>query len=359
MTDDVDLELYYMLITEVDKLRYYFVKFAKVQAEDAMQKSIFHAMEHFNGDYSSLRPYLKKLAREIHKEPVNALPMGFIEDVTTDDTDDEEPRISIGSGRMSDFSNDIVDKLWLEMDKGDEIIHLALTYMGRFLVMCEAIINHDASDKYYPKEFISSALKLSKKFPNFNKLCVDLYHTYAEGMKEFIGLDGDVSGQWKESDESTIRSNTSNRIRLLNAKTHKEVKDADLEEFYLSGKLSGKSGDKVIVRVNYYNLWDYLCDLVDSKTSNQMKFIIGNHFIIKTLGGSVSVINPDLYGCYDLIRAEILTNVIYYTRGRVLNTGSTHIYMLCNKDKVNDIPYLQIKGIDINLEVEDITDTIL
>lgn len=358
MGKDVEPDFYYRLTTEVSKLKFYFYKFAGVKAEEAMQKTIMHTLTHFNGNYNSLAPYVKKLAREITKDNGRLVFVDFLEQTLSDDyTDFEESRANTPTTVINDFSGGVVDLIDLERDDGSEIISLALAFMPKFMTMCESIINRDTTDMYYPDIYIKECLKLSHKFPNFNALCVNLYLRHKDGMEAFSNTEGE-GNVWKETDYLLINQNLSKRIKLRNKKTKELVVDADLEDFYIDGKLDGKQGIKTIMRVKYEDLWEQLCDLVDAKESNVMKYIIGDHFIIKTLGGSLSIVNPDLYNIYDLIRTEILTNVIKNTYGRILNVGSSCIYLLFSENCKREIPPISIKGIDINLELEDITDTV-
>lgn len=105
-----------------------------------------------------------------------------------------------------------------------------------------------------------------------------------------------------------------------------------------------------------YDLWDRLCDLIDSYETNECKFIMGDNFIVRTLGGSYSILNTDLYNFYDLIRSEIVTNILYDTNSKLLNVGTECIYILASANIT--LPKRIVKGIPIEFDIEDITDTL-
>ena len=79
--------------------------------------------------------------------------------------------------------------------------------------------------------------------------------------------------------------------------------------------------------------------------------------MIRTLGGSESIVNTDLFGVYDLLRLEILTNVLRDTNTRVLNIGSSWFYLLGDEQYMK-IPCRVVQGVSIELDFEDITDSV-
>lgn len=357
MRDEVAPDMYYMIWSEIEKLKWYFVKFAGNNADEAMQKTLMHAITHFSAEAGSLPAYVKKLAREITKDNGKLIFVDFLEQTLSDEDDELRQTSRVNTGKTEDFSNTVVDEMMIEEDEGKDIVQLALLFMDKFLILCEALINRDTSTTYYPDTFIKECLRISSKNPNFNSVCIDKYMQHSGGIKDFLDVGEDNIGVWRETDYSLLQQNVSRRVRLCNKRTGMWVEDADLEDFRLDGNLESKTGVKRVVKVRYEKLWERLCDLVDSSDSNVLKYIIDDQFIIRTLGGSLSVVNPNLYNIYDLIRDEILTNVLIDTNGRVLNVGSECFYLLCSEG-YGEISKRVINGIEIELDTEDITDSI-
>ena len=128
---------------------------------------------------------------------------------------------------------------------------------------------------------------------------------------------------------------------------------------------------KRILKVTYFDAWLYLCDKIDSNQTNELKLILGDNFLIKTLGGSLSIVNPVLYNIYELLKAEFLTNILYETSGRLLCTGTKSVYILWDKnwptifqqnmgkmEKIKDKKWIEHKnlfGVEFDLIYEDVT----
>jgi hypothetical protein len=177
---------------------------------------------------------------------------------------------------------------------------------------------------------------------------------YKDDFEWFLGLNVDEG--WKEPDFVLINNSQSKRIRLVNPNTNEDVRDADMDDYVLAGKLGEGTSRKKIIKVNYIELWEYFCDLVDDSETNELKFVVGNTYICRTFGGSLSIINPDLYNMYDVVRMEILTNILQDTYGRILNVGSECMYLVCNSTMTNTKLTRTVHGHDIELIYEDITD---
>lgn len=353
MQSDINIAFYYEIFNEIQKLKWYFYKFAGVNAEEAMQRTLYHTLFHFNSSKGNLSAYIKKLAREITKENNRLVLVDFLEQTLSEDSDDEELKSTVDIGSVNDFSNSVITDIELNEDRRIDVINLALEFMDKFLLLCEALIAHDTSTRYYPDIFIRQCLSINKRCPNFNALCLDVYLEYKDDFEWFLGLtEGD--DDWKEPDFVAIANSYSKRVLLVDPVTKKPVENADVDKF----KLSGKLGDKRIVRVRYYELWEYFCDLIDDTETNEMKFIIGNSYIIKSFGGSLSVLNPDLFNMYDLARTEILTNVLQDTYGRILNIGTEYFYILCGSDFNKTTVSRTVHGHSFDLVYEDITDLV-
>lgn len=360
MPKEIDIAFYYEIYEEIQNLKWYFYKFAGVHAEEAMQKTIYHTLMHFNAEKGNLSAYVKKLAREITKENSRLVLVDFLEQTLSDDEDEQVGTSGVDVGNISDFSSSLIEELDMSESRYNDVINLALEFMDKFLMLCEALIKHDTSTKYYPDVFIKNCLKINKRCNNFNKLCLDVYMEHKDDFEWFVSLDeDDDEGAWKEPDFVLIGNSYSKRIKFVNSKTGLDVVNADIEPFELTGKLGTGNTRKRIIRINYNDLWEYFCDLIDDTDTNELKFVIGDSYICKTFGGSLSVLNPDLYNMYDIVRMEILTNILQDTYGRILNVGSECIYLICNSTMNKTCLDRLVHNYPIHLEYEDITDLLV
>jgi hypothetical protein len=180
---------------------------------------------------------------------------------------------------------------------------------------------------------------------------------YGDDFKWFLEI-GAKDENWKEADFILIRNSYSKRFKFLNKVTGLDVKDADIEDFTFQGKLDSGVTRKKVIKVPYYELWDYFCNLIDDTETNEMKFVIGDSYIIRTFGGSLSVLNSNLFNIYDIVRNEILTNVLQDTGGRIINVGSENIYLLCNHTMNKEQMQRTVHGYTFSLDYIDITDAI-
>lgn len=353
MSEEIDISLYYEIWNEIGKLRWYFYKFAGNEADEAMQRTLMHTLTHFQPEKGNLNSYLKKLAREILKDGGKLVTVDFLEQTVVSDEDEVTgAKSGINTGKVDDFSDEIVDTLDLVQDKSGDVERLALEFMDRFVILCEAMQTYDMSSRYYPDVFISQCLSLLKKCENFNEVCLNIYSEYGEKFKWYLEVYKNVMQIWKEADFPFVLRRTSKNISLISKKTGVEVQDADLEPFTINTVLDAS---KRVLRVRYYDLWEQVCDLLDEDGINELRFTIGDNFIVRTLAGSQSVLNPDLYNEYDIVRTEILTNVLYDTNGKLLNAGSECFYLLYNAENQIRKPIREIYGIKIDFQYEDIT----
>lgn len=358
MLTEIKPDMYYKLNAEIGKLKWYFVRFAGKDADEAMQKTFVHTLYHYNPSRGELFAYLKKLAREICKDPHKIVFVDFIEQTLADGGIIEDGSLTptVDTGRSSDFSNDVIKTLMDELDDDEDAIRLALDFMPQFCMLCDAVGHKDSSSVYYPDIFKQTVTNLCRKHKNFMQRCLRIYNMYRLELEQFLQKPTEDYGVWREADIFFVRNNMSKRIKLYNKATGLEVQDADFEDFCIDGSLS-RLGNKRIYRVWYVDLWESLCDMADSKSTNKLKFIIGKYYKIRTLGGSESIVNTDLFNLYDLLRFEILTNVLRDTNAKILNIGSSCFYLL-GEEKYMEIPSRVVQGIEINLSFEDITDSV-
>lgn len=357
MSKEIDSTFFYLINEELSKLKWYFYKFTGVNAEEAMQKTLIHTLTHYNPERGDLGAYIKKLAREISKENGKLVFVDFLEQTLSDDSDDEERKATIDTGRVSDFSLTVIDNIIKSTDRRGEVVNLALTFMDKFVTLCDALTRHDTNTTYYPKPFIDECLRISGRCSDFNGLCLSLYEELGSDLEWFLHLDDDNDGVWREADHLLINQHKSKRVQITGL-NGVEVTDADIDKWVISGKLGVGKDKKRVISVYYYDVWEMMCNLIDDTETNEMKFIVDDIYIIRTLGGSLSVVNPPLYNEYDLVRLEILTNIIHDTGGRVLSVGSENIYLLCNSDYTISENRRVIRGKEIEFRYDDITDTV-
>lgn len=351
MSDEVDIASYYDIWQCIQDLKWYFYKFAGYGAEEAMQRTLLHAVAHFNTERGSLQGYIKKLAREICKDNGKTVPVDFLEDSLADSEDSIGSSFSgLNKGNIPDFANDLISGIYATEKRHVEVVNLALSFVDRFVVLCKALQSGDTHVGYFPEVFIKECLRVSRSIPNFNEECGLLYEQYGEEMEEFLEFGKDVTYDWIEADFASEVNEVSKRVRFIDPKTNTDVVDADVSEFYVYGSV----GNKKICKVPYHDVWDFMCDWVDSKVSNPMKLVIGDSCVIRTFGGSYSFVNPDLYNLYNTCRSEIVTNLVRDMFGRVINVGSSNVYMLCHEVPV---PHEKrtIYGYTFGFEYEDIT----
>lgn len=351
----IDGNLYYILWSEIEKLRRYFGKFCRYEADEAMQATLMHALTHYSEAKGEVSAYIKALARDITKDNGRLIFVDFLEQTLAEDDFDGSNKPKVDTGSISDFSNTVVNNIMIETHKRKEIIELALCFIDKFMLMCEALINRDTTTNYYPDVYVRECIKLSRNCDNFNQICVSIYKQYRERFIKFLSYDLETEDVWRETDFPLISQSMSKRVKLISTKTGYPIQDPDVETF----KLVGNLGDKRVIKVGYYDVWEMMCDYVDSPSINVMRFTIEGSYIVRTLGGSVSVVNPDLFNIYDLCRTEILTNVLHDINARCIGIGSENFYLMINKDENIIIPNRMVKGLLIELPTEDITDSIL
>ena len=354
-----NLRFYNDIWREIQGLKGYFYKFSGIMTDEAIQATFIHTLNHYDKNKASLNVYIKSLARVITKNPYKEITVDFLEQTLSNDKNekpDTKPSTRVHKTKEDDFTDELIKGIDYEQNLRRDVIQVALEFMDKFVLLCSALIRHDTSTIYYPEVFIQSCMKIARKYDDFNSCCINLFYEYEDLFNWFIDLDSNNEGDvWKETDYLTIFSNMSKRIKFINKETYDVVSDADKEDWVLKGKL----GDKRIVRVSYIDLWNKFCDLIDSNEINELKFSIDNSYIIKTFGGSISVLNVDLYNEYDLVKQEIITNLICDTGGRLINVGSENVYLLCN-DSCSELnnKIRVVRGLEIKFKYEDITDGI-
>lgn len=340
-----DMRMFYEIWTEITKLKRYFHKY-NIDVEEAMLETFQHALKHYDPDKGELLPYLKNLARNASKNNKPEVACDFLEETVVEE---------IGGSTGSNIVQDILDEIEIAIDKKEEIAKLALSHMSFFNLFCESVINRDSTTRYFPETFISEVLKISKQSKGFNKDLLDIYEGHKNGLANFIGADVSNEGVWREADFEQIKKCSSKRVFLCD-KTGSPLTQDTEDLIYYRGNLEGKA----VLAVGYYDLYNSLCDLLDAETSpSVLRYDICNNFIVRSLGGSLSIVNPRLTNMYSLFRNEIVTNVLYDLCSRYLACTERNIYVMANKSDSYSIADRKIKGLKISLDVTDITEHII
>lgn len=330
---DLDMLLLNDIYNAIESSRYYFYKFCGSAAEEAMHLTLFHALSHYKPENGDMGAYVRSLARTILRDRYanTVCPVDFLEDTTLD------------VGRAASVENQVLDKL-SEEECYTDIVKLALTCMSQFVIMCDSLERKDSSTLYVPDYFITECLGLQKKYESFFIVCRELYETYKDDFLKFIAEDKDTG--WSEANFTLINTRTNNKIQFISHKTKRVSEDPDLEDCYVQGNL----GNKHIISIPYTSQLNRMCNLIDEEGINAMRFSIGDEYILRTLGGSVSVLSPSLFGEYSLCEAEILTNLLKDTNGRYLGKGSKNMYFLVNE--VPEIPSRVVRGVYLSFDVK-------
>lgn len=347
---EYDGNLWQIIYSEIERNEGYFRKFWGDDAPEAMQLVLRHCLSHYDEEKGNLKYYIIALARTIKKVKGDLVFVDFMDKTLSSKVDNEDSlQVEVDLGSIKDFSDTIIDEMYMSIDRSKEVVDLALSFMDMFILLCEALINRDSSTKYYSKVFIEVCLRLSKRCKDFNSICIDIYKKYGDAMKEFLSYENDKDISWKEADYTMLESRRSRRIIMID-KFGNEIIDADRQPFRMKGSMKGK----YIVKVAYEDVYNKLCDIYDYEIMSPIKFTIGSRSVVRTFGGSWTVVNPEATNVYELIKTEIITNILIDTGCRYLNIGSECVYLLCS-DKVEiNIPSREILGVELNFPIRKV-----
>lgn len=353
--DGLDCHKVYQVKTAIESLRAYFYKFNR-DADEAMDLAFHHALEHFNPDKGELHHYIKSLARDITKTEGKEIPTDFLDQRYSDSIEED--------GRRKNSETELSDRVekQIELESmtdtmvSDAVHDYALGNMVQFMQLCSALINRDTSTKPYTTAFKNETKRLTEKIPDFLSLCLRLYTEYKDQFLEFLGMP-EPSSVWRELDAAYIAKSTSRRVRLVSPTDPNNFRiNPDEEDWVVRGALSGKR----IVKVPYASLRDYMVELIDSDVTNPVKFCLGDSYIFRSLGGSLSSVNANLFRQYDIFVSELLTNVLWDFNARFLCKGSESLYILASGFTLNPNGSIKtrsrtIRGIEINYTAYDVT----
>lgn len=351
MHQEVRPKDFYDAWQEIERMRYYFYKFAGPNADEAMARTLMHVITHFDANKGYLPDYVRKLARTIEKKNNKLVLVDFLEDtVYEDDIEDTNASIYASKKRVTDVADEAIENVMQKENYYKDIQKLALEFMDKFVLLSKALIQHDTNTTYYPEPFIKACMDLMHKYNNFNQACIDIYTENDENFQWFLSLDNNDT-EWRETDYLLFAQRESKRVLLINKVTKEVVKDCENEKFGIQGNLGTKANPKYVLKVDFSKAWHTMCDLIDDSYCNEMKFVLGDNYIIRTLGGSYSVVNPIKTNMYNLVRDEIVTNILLMFNCRLLSVGKTTAYILANDIDICKDYLLEIKGVNIEFNI--------
>ena len=359
MADNIDYDFYALAWTEIEKLKSYFVKFCGNKSQEAMNSVFYHVITHYDKKKSKrgVKPYIKKLAREIEKKKFKDIPVNFIEALSDNDLktlETQQDKGLVGNVRKNlqitpDIADDVIEDIFLDIPKDEEVAKFILSNMKMYITLCEALITKSLKTSCYTKEFINEVNYMASITKNFPRLCLDYYNVIGDSLEEFLNLDL-MEKDWVEADYGILRKKNK-RLVFINSDTHRPVEDIDLDDCVLNGLI----GNQYVYRIDYFDLAKTLCDLIDDEETNIMKYVLDENYVIKTLGGSLSIVNAKIENEYQLVIDEIVTNILRRLVDTSLIDYGSHSCYVLSKDELNKEDlyiHAEVKGIDINLEVQ-------
>lgn len=387
--DEVSPEKFAYVWNAIEELEGYIWKQVKLKdfVPETKQLIFFHAISHYNESEGDIKPYLKKLAKTIHKTTVGPEILVSFEDGnmvyslggSETGTPTDANLITKAPNKVTpDFSGSVIEKLYMKDELTEALYSLVLNHLEDFVVLCKALKYASTEKLSFNDDFQLKCIELSHQYHDaFNKACLELYEGYQQVFDIFttdtahmkIVDINDIEGIWRESDYNYISKHMSKRVLFYNKKSNQLVQDPDSEKFYVIGA-KNLGATKRIFKVDFFKAWLYLCDKIDSDQTNELKLILGNQFVVKTLGGSISMINPALYNVYELIKSEFITNILYETSGRLISQGTKTAYVLVdtsiqtlfkhNMSKMKQekniwVNHKNICGVEFDLIFEDVT----
>lgn len=356
MTLDINYRLFSDLYQEIGDLDRYFYKFNRLNAEEAKSRTLLHVMTHYDSTGSKdLRPYIKKLAREIMKDGYKDIPVDFLEQTVVEDEETVDQGYLKQQHKTPDFTDEVLATIVDSKSRYSAIVGVALVSMRWFLLLCECLENGGSIQAtYFPVEFKKACLAIAQNYRAFNADCAAIYERHGAEMRQFMQYEKFRPTSWSESNYS-VENGRKYRKGNLVAKDGSDLYNIDLQEFKFVGTLNQSAR---IYRVYFDKILDILFELVFSPTSNCIKCVIGENYIVRTIGGSWSILNPDLDTESDLLRCELLTNILLETNGKLLSCGSDSVIIVTPGE-------LCIKqgrcycGINLDFIYKDITDELV
>lgn len=312
------------VITEVwlavESLKGAFISRWGKSADEAMRVTGDYVLAHYDVKKGNLKSYVYNLIDKVYKPKKYELASDILEDTYEDVNGCVETLIS--------DRGDIVS-----LDR--EIIKLALTFMGEFLKSTEALENQVSNTLDFSTEFKVTVNKIfnrcKKAQCSYLSLCQSLLKYYKESFIKFLHEDEDTD--WEELNIATIKDSRGKRS-VMKAVSG-VLTDADREEWFCVPLTRGN-----LVGIDYTGVYNTLCAYLDSNKQgySPIKFTIKEDTVCRSLGGSISILNPNKNNIKDIYKDEILTNLIVKlkvgTALKFVHMGSRHMYFLIDDLKV-------------------------
>lgn len=354
--EEIPFEKWYEVIKCVEKWEKFIIKaVGYLNLPEARQRIIQHCLTH---PYHNLDAYICKLANVIMIQHSKEVPIDFTEQVMHYDDNTDLGTGSTNKNKnganpleQENFADGVVEKLIQEENDLTALYNIILEYPEEFLKFCLVLVNQSTT-KEFDRPFSQKIYSLRKDYENYTDTIKAIYSNIGEDLNLFLT---EETG-WAEADFTLAGNKLLQNLHLVNVEDETTpVLDADVEPFYVRGLRKGYH----VYRVRYFEAWDFLCELISSDTSNVAKFCLNNRYLFRLPSGYISGINQDISTGYDLIREEIVTNVLKYFKTRYIHTGSEYVYLV-SKNAV-DIPPLKttIFGNEFEFVLEDITSKVV
>ena len=356
MTLDINYRLFSDLYQEITSLDRYFYKFNRLNAEEAKSRTLLHVLSHYDSSGSKdLRPYIKKLAREIMKDGYRDIPVDFLEQTVVEDEEAVDNGYLKQQHKTPDFTDEVLASIVNAKSRYESVVGVALVSMKWFLLLCQLLENGGSvSATYFPAEFKKACLSVSKNYEAFTADCLTIYLQHGDEMQHFIQYESSRPEGWSEANY-TVENGRKYRKGRLESEEGVDLYNIDLQEYKFTGTLGNGAR---IYRVYFDKILDVLFELVFSPVTNCVKFVVDSCYIVRTIGGSWSILNPSLDTEIDLIRSELLTNILLETNGKLLSCGSDSVIIVTP----GELCIRQGRcfcGINLDFVYKDITDELV
>ena len=360
MDSEVPLAFYYAIIEELKTLEGYLYSFNGVRADEARQRVFMHTITHYNPNKGqNLNAYLKSLIRDILKEGHRVVSVDFLEQTAYVDDDNNTNSANgepIDTGKIPDFVDNLVEDMCIKNDLTTDIVSLALKYPANFIMLCKSLMTFNSSHDKFDPAFKRECLRIYRSGKNFNDACMLIYQTHGKDICWFLDLHKCSNQYWKEGNFAKLRNAGIKKCNIISLKKDISVGDSKDVPFEFRGSLTPLQR---IYRVDYYGVWDMLCSLAEGTETNELKLSIGSHFLFQTPGGSILGGDPDYNSIYELLRVEIITNLLTNTRSKLITYGKEYMYMLNSTGSpLEDATYTAC-NLSLPFHFEDVTEHIL
>jgi len=355
MNLDVDYKLFADVWDILSSLDRYFYKFNKLHAPEAKSRVLLHVMTHYDPSSSKdLRPYVKKLAREIMKDGYKDIPVDFLDQTVTEEEELVEQSYIKHQNKTPDFADDVLSDIVHSSSQYKNVVGIALVSMKWFVLLCKCLEKGGVTATYFPGEFKKACLAIASNYQAFNSDCSVIYTEHGVEMSRFLSYEEHRPVNWCESNYS-VENNRMYRKGSLRTLNDEELINLDLQEFKFIGTLNPNAR---IYRVWFDRILNTLLDMVYDDKSNILKCIIDDFYVIRTIGGSWSVLNPSLETEGELMKCELLTNLLMESNGKLLSCGSESAVIVTPEE-------LAIRqgrnycGVNLDFTYKDITDELV